>query len=125
MVELAKFNNGEFNPSFTAFISCTPFCSSFEDMGLDCDELDDIEFDVVKLESGQSRFWLRSFISPVPPGDPFNIIELEDVEGVELDSVELDVDEFDIIELEKLDHVELDEVVPGMWTAYLRTYLGM
>ena len=91
-------------------------------------ELDDIELDVVKLadtESGQSRFWLRSFISPVPPGDPFNIIELEDVEGVELDSVELDVDEFDIIELEKLEDVELDEVVPGMETAYLRTYLGM
>ena len=62
---------------------------------------------------------MRSFISPVPPA---NIIELEDVEGVELDSVELDVN---IIELEKLEDVELDEVVPGMETAYLRTYLGM
>lgn len=66
--------------------------------------------------------------------DPFNTIELEDVEGIELDgveldvdefdiikldSVELDVDEFDIIELEKLEDVELDEVVPGMGTTCL------
>ena len=82
---------------------------------------------------------MRSFISLVAP---VNIIELEDVEGVELDNVEFDVDiieledvegveldsvelDVDIIELEKLEDVELDEVVPGMETAYLRTYLGM
>ncbi|KAL2054813.1 hypothetical protein ABVK25_005117 [Lepraria finkii] len=119
------------------FISCPPFGSSFDDMELDSDELGDIELDVVKLadtENGQPRFWLRSSISPDPPGDPFNTIELEDVEGIELDGVELDVDEFDIIkldgveldvdefdiiELEKLEDVELDEVVPGMGTTCL------
>lgn len=113
------------------FISCPPFGNSFDDMELDSDELGDIELDVklADTESGQPRFWLRSSISPDPPGDPFNTIELEEVEGIELDgveldvdefdiikldSVELDVDEFDIIELEKLEDVELDEVVPGM-----------
>lgn len=103
------------------FISCPPFGSSFDDMELDSDELGDIELDVklADTESGQPRFWLRSSISPDPPGDPFNTIELEDVEGIELDGVELDVDEFDIIELEKLEDVELDEVVPGMGTTCL------